>query len=639
MNNATARSIAAGAELLQERIQNGHATEREVPRGSGRFDESVLTECRTYTDVDDLERYLAFEEWPADEELPEWIGDFSDLVEYLSRVDARDSIPADFQDETPFEGILYWIVEYGMRTFVGDVETDHLSPSARRDFEKHLLDRLLEMCGLPLHMDYVSYIAERDPTVIEERRRSPDSTEWHDGYVSDFLDDRSKSFFQQFPVLARLITVVCRQWGTMVTDFASRLEDDYRSIRSLLDADDPGRVASIDAGAGDPHGRGKTVLIVEFESGDEIVYKPRNVDAEVAFYEFETWLADQFEDFPRLQTPDVIDRPDYAWVEKVESNTFDSLDSVRDYYRRAGALMCVLYVTHTSDCHVDNVVACETSPVIIDAETVLQPDASFVERSNTKLNKKLQGRAVRTNIFKTVMLPYAREGYTNNRSGLAMEDERPLRVRRITWKHVNTDAIDFEFRRPSVVPEDNIPEYNGDAASPLYFVDEITSGFEDAYDAILQANEENRKIADRFTGMRSRYLLQPTAVYQALLDTTTNPEFLRSGAKHEYKIELELSKQWSESTFVSEQEWRDHVMGPEIEAVFRRDVPRFTTATGCDELYFDGKRIISGVFDSTGVEEVRKRIDRMSERDKARQLGLIRACLRPEENGNIGGNQ
>lgn len=628
------RKVAASAELIQERLQNGHTAQHGQRAASTekleieRFEPSVIADLQSYAGVDDLEGYMCFDEWPADEELPGWVPIVSDLLDFLFGTESPNTTTERFERDVPFVEIFARIAEYSRHQFIDDLDAGHLAEQAVHDFEAHLIDRLVDVSAQAIHLDFVRYVAERDPGVIEDDRLHPDSTSWYDGYISAFFDGRAADVFERFPVMARLLIVVAEQWGATLSTFVSRLEGDYRQICSLLDSDEPGQVVRVDAGAGDPHDRGQTVLIVAFENGDELVYKPRDIAPEREFYTFEDWLNDRFDDIPELQTPKVIARAEYGWVEKVTNEPFSSVAAIEEYYRATGAILCILYVLNASDCHFENVIASETSPVIVDAETILQTDISITETSRAKSNAKLRQHVARSSVLKTMLLPFEMEANSNVQSGLAMIDEQRANVRQVSWMHVNTDAMDIEYRTPTIVPEGNVPMYDGDPAPPDQFVDEIVDGFGTTYDAIVHSRATvKRQVTDQFGEIRVRNILQETALYQALLDTLTNPSYLRSGVEHGCKIQKTLSKRLASSSFIAETDWVDDVLEAEQRAIARRDVPRFTMLTDDGGVSLGETAVSSDVFEQTGIERVRNRIESLSEADKIYQQGLIRACL------------
>lgn len=633
MNEINTREIAISAELLQERIENGHTgpdggqDDSKVEADERTVDSSVVQDLKTHTGVDfeDVHRYLDVPEYPEDEPLPDWTSTFSHMVEFLDGIDDVDSTQVDIGCGVPFQEVLGWIVEYTRRHVVSDLDTTHLSDEAVEDLERHLLSQLSEVGAKALHLDFVQYVADNDPEVIENDDRSSDSTYWYDRYVSAFLDGRAAAFFEAFPVLARQMTYIVENWSEMASRFASFLNDDYHELRDLVEAEHPGVASRLELGAGDLHDGGQSVIIVEFESGDEVVYKPRSIEPVKQLYEFESWLSKK-DAFPDLQTAGVVSKSDHGWVEKVESTEFSELDAVESYYRGAGALLCVLYVLNASDCQYENIIAGRESPLLVDAEAIL--DTPIAEVPDSRFDRKVQRRRAQSSLAGTLLLPFKVGTHARTKSGLGTNQTYRGWSRRIFWKNVNTDAMDYEYEIPEITPENNVPTYAGDPALPDQFLDELVDGFERAYDVIMNSKEDvKRRIASSFDGVPVRKVVLASALYDALSNTLTNPRYLRSGTSYGYKIQETLSRRLSTLHGAVRPDKWDDVLRAERNSLLRGDIPKFTMSTDDDGVYYEGKRVCSTDFDRTGVERVLDRIDDMSTEDKEYQRTQIEACF------------
>lgn len=618
MDEISKRKIAASAERLRERRENGHVVRENTDDFSG--DDLAFLDGPIAKEFSAIEQYVGFDEWPADEPLPEWMAQFSDIVEYSCDLDDPRSA-ADDLDCQPFVDIFGPVVEYSHHQFLDDTDVARLSADAMDDFENYLVERLVEVGAQALHVDFLTYISEHDPDVIEDGRRSSNSTEWYDSYVAEFFDGRIVEFFEYVPVLARLFTLIVRQWAEMVSQFASRLDEDYWSLCSLFGVEDLGRVSQVKAGAGDTHAHGQTVVIVTFETGDEAVYKPREIEPEKQFYEFESWLNRKSETVPALQTLDVLDRSTYGWVEKLDRTPFSSLDAVADYYRRTGAFLCVLYLLHASDCHYENVVAGDISPVLVDAETV--PNTPQVDDPEPAFESLAQQQVYRSNLLETMAIPFEIGDKEVDHSGVGMIDSTPGKSHTVSWLHVNTDAMDIEYEPKTRGPGENFPTYAGDPVPPEEFVDEIVDGFGIAYDAVSADTEAvKQRLNEQFDGVPIRNVLRETTMYGALLDTLTNPQYLKNGVEHECKTENTLARRFSSIPVET-----DAVLDAERRAILRRDVPRFTMQSDGKVVRFDGKPVFTAEAAETGLETIRDRVDSLSTADKKSQQRLIRACL------------
>lgn len=124
----------------------------------------------------------------------------------------------------------------------------------------------------------------------------------------------------------------------------------------------------------DRHNGGRAVLALQFSSGLRLVYKPKDLGTDEAFFSILTWLNCNGAPL-QFRTLRVLRKPGYGWQEFVEQRPCENDQDVRHYYLRAGQLLCVIYVLSGTDCHFDNLVACAEHPVLIDTETLFQPCA------------------------------------------------------------------------------------------------------------------------------------------------------------------------------------------------------------------------------------------------------------------------
>lgn len=631
------RKLAASGELLHERIRNDHTadsdSETEFTAGRGESVEAdVVDDLRSHLDADftQIGPYFGFENWPEDEALPEWISRFATLAEVLDESKASPSVP-DVFETTPFVDVLWPIVEFESDRVFGH-DCAQLTESGRRDFEGILLDDLVDVSAQALHVDFVSYLGENDPELLESDGRSSDSREWYEAYVSSFFDGRMEPFFREYSMAARFVATVTRQWRSLVDSFVSRLTDDSSTIRSRFDVPERDRVDAISS-MGDAHDGGKRVLLVEFEGGTELLYKPRSIEPEDRFYEFESWLCEEFSDVPERSTPRRVVRSSYGWVEKVEPASHDTIDAVEDYYRSAGALACIAYVLNVSDCHVENIVSTSRAPTLVDAETVLELGASPAEADHLDAASELARHVYGSTVLGTYLFPFGTG--VDRFSGLGLNDERDAELPELSWVDVNTDAMDIEYETPTNSFRQNLPTCDGELVPPHEFVDEIVDGFETTYDAIADARQTvRRKVVETFDEVECRKIVRDTRAYHTLLLTLSTPKYLRSGAWHGYKIQDVLSRRSPPASVEGKTElhnldverW-DGIVEAERRSILRRDIPKFTVLSDDVGLYYDGELVVRNLTLESGVERACTKIEELSDDDERFQSGLIRACL------------
>lgn len=634
------RVIAARGELLTDRIRNNHVgvLERRSELSEDLTelldeldDEQIETLWREQgIDTASIPEHIAFTEWPEDEPLPAWIDDFEEIIDILTRFDGLENDAITVEREIPFVDIFLPIVEHSHERVIEDANAHVLSSDAFEDFHRVLFDQLVDVTAQALHIDFVRYIAENDIDVIREGRRSPASTKWYDQYVEAFFDGRVCSFFEEYSMAAKLLTVAVQQWHEIVVRFCSRVAADLDAIDGILDGAGIEQVESIET-VGDPHGGNDRVLIVEFDTGDEIVYKPRSVEPEARVYEFTSWLTREFEDVPAIDVPTVLKRDDYGWAELVEQVDHTDVESLEQYYRGAGAVLAVSYVLNVTDCHCENIIAGSRSPVVVDLETVFEMGAISADGFDRPVNMSLRWHLMNRTVLGIGTLPHdavqGNAGYDNVGVMSGFEE--------LSWHHTNTDAMDISYEASAGDPLQNCPTYCGETVRPADFVDEMVAGFESVYDAVADSRDAVESyVTDVFDHTESRTLMRGTRGYALLLRTLTTPKYLRNGARYDLEIQKALSLRPEEPTLEREtkmpelaQEKWDRIVDTEREALQRGDVPRFTLYSDERGLYFDGEEVTPELAERTGIQRFERRLSELSESDKEWQTGLLRACF------------
>ena len=88
---------------------------------------------------------------------------------------------------------------------------------------------------------------------------------------------------------------------------------------------------------GDTHQNGRTVAILEFESGEKLVYKPRQILIYKCFESLLDWLNDRGLKH-KLKAAKSLDCQTYGWQEFVPFKECILKEEIRRFYYRQGAI-------------------------------------------------------------------------------------------------------------------------------------------------------------------------------------------------------------------------------------------------------------------------------------------------------------
>jgi len=237
-----------------------------------------------------------------------------------------------------------------------------------------LFEKLLNLSAKTLTAEY-----SRSVTLMEVQLQNQNPQDQYNTFVEKLLADGMLGFFQQYPVLGRLMATVIDFWVEEIADFIQRLQADIPEIQQIFSPSQPnlGKVIEIKPSLSDPHHQGRTVIALTFESGLKLVYKPKGLGAEVAFTQFLDWCNQQDISLP-FKVLKICDRSDYGWVEYVEHLPCADKAAAQRFYQRAGMLLCLLHILRVTDCHHQNLVANGEHFVLVDMETLMQPEAKLI---------------------------------------------------------------------------------------------------------------------------------------------------------------------------------------------------------------------------------------------------------------------
>jgi type 2 lantibiotic biosynthesis protein LanM len=435
----------------------------------------------------------------------------------------------------------------------------------------------------------------------------------------------SLSLLQEYPVLARQLTLCINQWVNFSLEFLQHLCTDWDVIYKTYNLDNnPDLLVRINGGAGDSHRDGRSVLIAEFNSGFRIVYKPRSLAVEAHFQELLSWLNDRGELRHPFRILKIIDRSTYGWSEFVTSSSCNSVEEVQDFYEQQGSYLALLYALEATDFHYENIIAAGSHPVLVDLETLFTnyEGQGDPEQLNLSIVKTLTHSVLRTGLLPQRIWSN-REFDGIDMSGLVAQEGQFYPNRILNWEGMGTDEMKLTHQRVQMEAGVNRPRLNGNEINVLDYTKEISSGFTKLYQLLLQCKDEllsDGGLLDRFAEDEVRVILRPTRTYMLLLRDSVHPDMLRDALERDRLFD----NLWLD---VRQVPLLKKVISAERNDLWRENVPMFTTRPNSHALWTSTREEIANFFDETGLVRVRRRVQQLSEEDLERQLWFIRASL------------
>ncbi|HXA86920.1 MAG TPA: type 2 lanthipeptide synthetase LanM family protein [Candidatus Dormibacteraeota bacterium] len=436
--------------------------------------------------------------------------------------------------------------------------------------------------------------------------------------------DIAQKLLSEYPVLARRLATSIENWVSYSAEVLERLAADWNEIVNLFNiGPECGLLVEASAGAGDTHRRGRSVLIARFESGLQLVYKPRSIAVDEHFQDFIRWV-NRKGAYPQLRTVRVLKREEYGWVEFVNTASCRSHEEVVRFYERQGEYLAILYVLQATDFHFENLLACGEHPVLVDLEAlfhpwlreidVKQPDIRFVALAKSR------------SVLRAGLLP-RRTGAHGDYIGMELSGlgGAPGQVTEniLQWAGEGTDemaAVKQPFRMPGAR---NRPSIDGVEIDVRAYVAQIVAGFTKMYD-LLRAHRNELLCDDGplscFAENEVRVVARATRGYGVLLSQTLHPDYLRDALD----LDRLLDRLW---VGVESNSYLLRLITAERRDLSEGDVPIFTTCPASNDLFTSNGEKLEKVFAKTGMALSRECIEGLSAEDCRRQVWFIRASL------------
>ena len=543
----------------------------------------------------------------------------------------------------PFEDVWIPVLEvarHGLVQRLAHAEPDQVSvvldvtEEAYVALERDLLGRLTTIGEQALYAEFLAARGNEQELRLLLLGGGRGGRRRYDEFVARLTGERLLTLFTRYPVLARLVALAVQQWVGATGEFLERLSLDGALVSELASAAadrvQTGTLAALPVtrirpGLSDFHHGGRTVLAVYCGAGPGAVYKPRGLATEFAFNQFLAWcVTDGIS--PSLRPVRCVDRGSYGWEECIDYAPCGSPAERGRFYERAGALLCVLHALRGTDCHRDNLVACGEFPVLVDGETVMQPEVAVGDGSAvTREDADFVDSVVRTGLLpRWYVNPDKRLVLDISALGGTALDQAPVPTRQ--WHALNTD--DMHPVRAPVGLSSSESDPSGAAGTPglLEHLDDVVRGFRQTYRNLVRRRESvlaRGGPLDGFQGALVRYLFRPTVVYAGILHRALSPEHLAGGVEH--SIALDAAARVFLDSEHTPRSWP--ILKAELRALERMDVPCFLVPSDSRHLPVGNGHDIANYFAATGLADVVTRIQAMNDADLDLQTTIIRGAF------------
>lgn len=553
------------------------------------------------------------------QDLPAWAETFRVVLECTSLDSAlaldknllEKRYPLDAKQPLPFEELFLQFIDIARQKLMAQAGSTYflLSAECHATLERSLLQSLTLLCSKAMGDDFLVFRLYEQPFLTRQigQLEGSDSTVQYDKFIRKRLAGELLNFFQEYAVLARLVATLTDFWVSNLSEFLQRLASDWSKIQVAFQGNaELEQVVSIQPGLSDCHNNGRSVIKLTFASGLKLIYKPKDLGLEEAYFQLVSWLNEN--GIPQqLKVLQLLNCSGYGWVEYVEHCPCPDQAAVARYYQRAGMLLCLLYSLSGTDFHQENVIACGEHPVPIDLEMLMSAVARQEESLETSTDAlSIAFDQITYSVLSTYFLPrweLGRDGATYDMSGLGGFGDQPTNAYRLVWQNINTNSMVLRREDIKIRSCSNVVILNDVRVSLSDYAEELVEGFHQMYqfliahrDTLLAANSPLSVLAHQ----RVRSIFRATQVYTSLLAETLQPKFLRDGAERSIALDV-LSK----SLLKYEKKpnsWQ--IIAAEQRALSHLDIPFFSTHPHRHDLTIGANKSVKHYFVESSYDHI-----------------------------------
>ena len=557
---------------------------------------------------------------------PAWIDD-AIWIEAALQSPTKNTKPiAAFEQTEPcaFEHLFTPVVEQAEALLWSDINArvfDNLNESARACLRFSLLK---ELSSLSTPAIYERFVLARKASGTPPAAAKPQQeagTSRYDQFVVEMEAGGFRHLFEDKPVLLRLIASVTRQWIDTSREFVLRLDADLATIRrATLHVGADSRVAKIEGDLSDPHNSGHSVQIVSFEDGSRIVYKPKDLRLDVAWYALVERL-NRAEPPLELKAVRTISRDGYGWTEFIDHAGCADQQGCQRFFRRAGAWLALFHCFAANDMHQENMIAAGDHPVPIDLETILQAPAEEHKAQDPEAQAfDAAMETVANSVMMVGLLPAYGRSPDNNVFAIGGMTADWNSKTKVKWNNINSDEMRPAKSKEVGKTTPNLPHIDGRYVKFDDYIDDFIAGFEDYAKFLLHQSRDAKQggLFDGFTGVPVRKVIRATRFYYMLLQRLKNHRTMDDGVV--WSAQTDFIARLADWEKDSDPLWP--LQQAERSALVALNVPHFVSPSDGNEIR-DATGISIHTEATSGMDRARARVQSFDEQDIAWQITVI----------------
>lgn len=450
----------------------------------------------------------------------------------------------------------------------------------------------------------------------------PDRLTFED--FENFVAERKKIIDSEYPRKESSEATLISEWHNFAVELAVHFLEDIDEISSILGEEslDASSISAVEFERSDRHHEGKTVCILSIR-GSKIVYKPKSLGPdrlyELLLSNVNLRLGDTSFYQPRFTLNE-----GYGWYEYVDYSPAVGREETQTYYMRLGRVLGVLFISNSTDCHFENLICKNATPVVVDHETICSPQIdSFFVNPDSKYSKFLS----EYDVLSTSVMPTLKRSATlnplyRNAAILPPADSSLSR----TWKNINTIDMTIESAFLPFASPQNIPN----KFQPKNFESSLIKGFVSCLEVFIEFKNEFQKLFEVYgRKQKIRFILRPTEIYGMVLKHFYSVEYHRNPELGDEQITQFLKddfrRNYKEESLSCSLE---KLVGEELEILKRgHNIPLFHVESSECAIYMKQLLVSDKLILEPPLDTIKKKLDNLSGIKVSDEVSLIRKSL------------
>lgn len=432
-------------------------------------------------------------------------------------------------------------------------------------------------------LDELFYIAQKSlvwdvhQMVEEQSLQSTSKEEEFRKYIEECLGDAQRTFllYGEYPALARVLSIRLTFACEAIKEFILALTEGANQLVSVFSATLPLRLTAINIGQGDSHDEGKTVIHFCIEK-QAFIFKPKNLMISQRFNKLLSFLETLDPDlcFYKIQR---LVFSTFTIEESVICQECTNTEEITTYYQRYGQLLAIVYWLGTTDLHMENLIAKGDFPVLIDLETLIQPNL-FQQATKTARQNRMERNSVL--ISGLVPTKYTKKAGITFDALSGKQQKLSKKVRRLQKKQ--SSEISFQLEDGYMSGAQNQPRLNGAAIDYRQYCRAIETSFK-KMNTLFLAHKPMiiEKIKELFADVKIRLIYRDTQIYSDMLDFSVHVDCMSNYIEREKVI----SNLWANQLIP------EAIVPFEAKALLVQDIPYFTANTSKTTVSIAGNEI------------------------------------------------